>query len=52
MRASQGFTAKEASFDKGTSRNLAEAKKLVMSTISKDEFDFDKYYLIRAAISQ
>lgn len=49
MRASQGFTAKEASFAKGTSRNLAETKKLVMSTISKDEFDFDKYYLIRTS---
>lgn len=45
MRASQNFLRKERSLMLGTSQNPARAKKEIMSKISKDEFDFDKYYL-------
>ena len=45
MRASQNFLRKERSLMLGTSQNPAQAKKEIMSKISKDEFDFDKYYL-------
>lgn len=49
MRESEHFLSKERALALGTSRNKSLSEKQIMSKISKDEFDFDKYYLTQAS---
>lgn len=49
MRETESFLSKERALALGTSRNKSLSETQIMSKISKDEFDFDKYYLTRAS---